>query len=125
MRPFLGLSKSRPRRKLIPSPEDHKTVKLVIRCILCACCTGTCPVMSENPDYVGPCSAGLGLQISPIVHKNSQFRRAGWKLNEPNSVRPCVNHYEIYRVCPKSIPITKGINFMKREIKKNIPESGK
>ena len=124
MRPYLLSVEEPPEKEALQSPEDHKKVEDVIRCILCACCTGACPVMSENPDYVGPAALVWAYRFL-YDSRDGQFRSRLEKLNEPNSVWPCVNHYECTRVCPKSIPITKGINFMKREIKKNIPESGK
>src|SRR5271157_6098067 len=54
MRPYLVQDKDPPEKEWLQSPEDHKKVEDVIRCILCACCTGACPAMRENPDYVGP-----------------------------------------------------------------------
>ena len=105
------------------SPEDHKKVEDVIRCILCACCTGACPVMQENPDYVGPAALVWAYRYL-YDSRDGQFTSRLDKLNEPNSVWPCENYFECTRVCPKSIPVTKSINFMKREIKKQLSEKG-
>ncbi len=124
MRPYLIQSKQPPERERLQSQEDHKKLEEVIRCILCACCTGACPVMSENPDYVGPAALVWAYRYLYDT-RDGEFMSRIEKLNEPDSVWPCANYFECTRVCPKSIPITKSINFMKREIKKQLPESGK
>ena len=123
MRPYLVPAEPPPEKEYKVSPEDHKKQEEVIRCILCGCCTASCPVMSENPDYVGPAALVWAYRFL-YDKRDGQFTSRLEQLNEPNSVWPCVNHFECTRVCPKSIPVTKSINFMKREIKKNIPEIG-
>ncbi len=124
MRPYLVPAGAVPEKELVQSPQDHKKVEDVIRCILCACCTAACPVMQENPDYVGPAALVWAYRFLYDT-RDGQFDARLQRLNEPNSVWPCVNYFECTRVCPKSIPVTKSINFMKREIKKRLPESGK
>jgi succinate dehydrogenase / fumarate reductase iron-sulfur subunit len=122
MRPYLVREESPPEKESLQSPEDHAKVEDAIRCILCACCTSACPVMRENPDYVGPAALVWAYRYL-YDSRDSAFSGRLEKLNEPNGVWPCVNHFECTRVCPKNIPITKSINFMKREIKKfEFPE---
>jgi succinate dehydrogenase / fumarate reductase iron-sulfur subunit len=124
MRPYLIAEGASPEKERLQSPEDHKKVEDVIRCILCACCTGACPVMIENPDYVGPAALVWAYRYL-YDSRDGKFASRLEKLNEPNSVWPCVNYFECTRVCPKNIPVTKSINLMKREIKKQLPEGGK
>ena len=123
IRPYLIRDEAPPEKERLQSPEDHKKTEEVIRCILCACCTGACPVMRENPDYVGPAALVWAYRYLYDTRDGRSMSRLE-KLNEPNSVWPCVNYFECTRVCPKSIPITKSINFMKREIKKRLPQGG-
>ncbi|MGC8490654.1 MAG: succinate dehydrogenase/fumarate reductase iron-sulfur subunit [Syntrophobacteraceae bacterium] len=123
MHPFLIRNDSPPEKESLQSPEDHGKVEDAIRCILCACCTSACPVMGENPDYVGPAALVWAYRFL-YDSRDGGFSERLEKLNEPNSVWPCVNHFECTRVCPKSIPVTKSINFMKREIKKRLPPAG-
>lgn len=122
MRPFLIQDNAPPEKEWLQSPQDHKKVEDVIRCILCACCTGACPVMRENPDYVGPAALVWAYRYL-YDSRDGRFMSRLDRLNEPNSVWPCVNYFECTRVCPKSIPVTKSINFMKREIKKQLPDA--
>ena len=124
MRPYLIRDEAPPEKERLQSPEDHKKVEDAIRCILCACCTGACPVMRDNPDYAGPAALVWAYRYLYDT-RDGRFTSRLDKLNEPNSVWPCVNYFECTRVCPKNIPITKSINFMKREIKKQLPGKGK
>ena len=117
MRPYLVRAEAPPEKEGLQSPEDRGKVEDVIRCILCACCTGACPVMRENPDYVGPAALVWAYRYL-YDSRDGDFTSRLEKLNEPDSVWPCANYFECTRVCPKDIPITKSINFMKREIKK-------
>jgi len=124
MRPYLIQDKEPPEKEWFQSAEDHKKVEDVIRCIMCACCTGACPVMLENPHYVGPAALVWAYRYLYDT-RDGRFKSRLEKLDEPNGVSPCVNHFECTRVCPKTIPVTKSINFMKREIKKQLPERNK
>lgn len=123
MRPYLVPAEEPPEKERPQSPEDHRKMEDVIRCILCGCCTAACPVMKENPDYVGPATLVWAYRFL-YDSRDGQFLSRLQKLNEPNAVWPCENYFECTRVCPKNIPITKSINFMKREIKKQLPEAG-
>ncbi len=123
MQPFLIRNDAPPEKETLQSPEDHRKVEDAIRCILCACCTSACPVMAQNPDYVGPAALVWAYRYL-YDSRDDRFSERLEKLNEPNSVWPCANHFECTRVCPKSIPVTKSINFMKREIKKRLPPAG-
>jgi succinate dehydrogenase / fumarate reductase iron-sulfur subunit len=123
MQPYLVRAEAPPEKESLQSPEDHGKVEDVIRCILCGCCTSACPVMGENPDYVGPAALVWAYRYL-YDSRDGDFMSRLEKLNEPNSVWPCANHFECTRVCPKNIPVTKSINFMKREIKKRLPLKG-
>lgn len=119
-RPFI-LASQAPERERLQSPEDRKHVDAVIRCILCACCTAACPVMYENPDYIGPAALVWAYRF---IHdtRDEQYEQRLKDLDFKNGVWSCVNYFECTRVCPKGIPVTKSINTMKREIEKGRPK---
>jgi succinate dehydrogenase / fumarate reductase, iron-sulfur subunit len=116
-RPWLITVSDPPERERSQSPEEAKRVEEAIRCILCACCVGACPVMEENPQYVGP--AALVWAFRTVFDSRDEEKPERLKqLDVPSGVWPCVNHFECTRVCPKKIPVTKCINVLKREIRK-------
>ncbi len=54
LQPHLNSDAPPPEKERIQSPEDRKKLSEVIRCILCACCTASCPVNWISKKYVGP-----------------------------------------------------------------------
>jgi succinate dehydrogenase / fumarate reductase, iron-sulfur subunit len=121
-RPYLISRTVPPERERLQSPEERKHTEEVIRCILCACCTGACPVMAENPDYVGPAALVWAYRYLFDTRDDLKIERLE-RVDSPNGVWSCENYFECTRVCPKSIPVTKSINFMKRQIEKILRES--
>jgi succinate dehydrogenase / fumarate reductase iron-sulfur subunit len=114
-RPWLINLSEPPEKERPQGHEDAKRVEEVIRCILCACCTGACPVMQANPGYVGPAALVWAFRHVFDSRDDQKIERLK-QLDFPEGVWSCVNHFECTRVCPKKIPITKCINTLKREI---------
>jgi len=123
LRPYL-ISSQQPEKEIKQGPEDRKKVDDVIRCILCACCTASCPVMGYNRDYMGP-AASVWAYRYIFDSRDEQSRERLEQVNHPNGIWPCVNFFECTRVCPKDIPVTKSINTIKREIKKTLGDESK
>lgn len=123
-RPYLISSTKAPEKERLQSPEERKKIEDVIRCILCACCTGACPAMDETPSYVGPAALVWAYRYI-FDSRDDQFIERLKKVDYPDGVWSCVNYFECTRVCPKSIPVTKSINIMKREIEKTLRKGSK
>jgi succinate dehydrogenase / fumarate reductase, iron-sulfur subunit len=116
IRPYL-IASNPPEKERLQSPEDRKKMGEAIRCILCACCVGACPVSNENDKYIGP--APLVQAFRRIFDTRDEEREARLRqLDYQDGARACVNHFECTRVCPKEIPVTKEINTIKAAIKK-------
>jgi len=113
--PYVMPSDDPPDRERIQTPEDAAKLDEVIRCILCACCTGACPVMGENPEYVGPAALVWAYRFV-FDSRDEREQDRLQRVNHPNGVWACVNHFECTRACPKRIPVTKCINTLKRMI---------
>lgn len=116
MRPYI-IAGSIPDKERIQSPDDRKKMGESIRCILCACCVGQCPVSNENEEFLGP--AALVQAFRRIFDSRDEEREERLRqLDYPDGAWGCQNYFECTRVCPKEIPVTKEINMMKREIEK-------
>ncbi|MBW7860184.1 MAG: succinate dehydrogenase iron-sulfur subunit, partial [Rhodocyclaceae bacterium] len=58
IKPYLINENPPPERERLQSPEDREELNGLYECILCACCSTSCPSFWWNPDkFVGP--AGL------------------------------------------------------------------
>ncbi len=119
LRPYLVAGTAPGEKERIQTPEEKKKLDAVIRCILCACCTGACPVMLENGKFIGPAALVWAFRFIFDSRDEVQSERLR-QVDEPNGAWACVNHFECTRVCPKEIPVTKSINTIKREIEKKL-----
>jgi succinate dehydrogenase / fumarate reductase, iron-sulfur subunit len=118
LRPYLLNASPAPERERIQSPADQQKLDGVIRCILCACCTAACPVLDDNPGFVGPAALVWAFRFL-FDSRDDQFAERLQQTDFADGVWGCVNHFECTRACPKEIPVTKSINLIKREIEKH------
>ena len=121
IRPYLITHSEPPEKERLQGPQENNRLKEAIRCILCACCTASCPVTDENPDYLGPAAIVRAFRFIFDTRDEESLERLK-QVNVPHGVWSCVNHFECTKACPKDIPVTKSINTIKREIQK--PERG-
>ena len=54
VKPYLISSGNPPTRERIQSPTDRARYDDTTKCILCACCTTSCPVFWHEGSYYGP-----------------------------------------------------------------------
>ncbi len=118
LRPYLtaGAGPEKERRQ---PPEEQRKLDHVIRCILCACCTASCPVNWRNPKYVGPAALVWAFRYIFDSRDEQSLERLK-QLDNPDGAWGCVNYFECTRVCPKEIPVTRSINLIKKEIEKKL-----
>ena len=119
LRPYLISSTEPPEKERRQSQEDSKKVDQVIRCILCACCMGACPVVNENEQFLGPASLVWAFRFIFDSRDDQKLERLR-QVDSQEGIWACVNHFECTRSCPKEIPITKSINTIKRYIEKDV-----
>lgn len=108
--PYLQNNDVAPARERLQSPEERAKLDGLYECILCACCTSSCPSFWWNPEkFVGP--AGL-LQAQRFLADSrdtaTQHRLA--KLQDPFSVFRCRTIMNCASVCPKGLNPTKAIS---------------
>jgi len=115
VRPYL-IATSPPEKERLQSPEAQHKISEAIRCILCACCMGACPVCQSNEHFLGP--APLVQAFRRIFDTRDEERdQRLQEIDTPDGVWGCVNHFECTKACPKDIKVTKHINILKKAIK--------
>jgi succinate dehydrogenase / fumarate reductase iron-sulfur subunit len=119
LRPYLISALEPPEKERLQLPDDSRKLDVAIRCILCACCMGACPVVNENERFLGPASLVWAFRFIFDSRDGESLKRLA-QVNHPDGAWGCVNHFECTRSCPKEIPVTKYINTIKKEIEKAI-----
>lgn len=109
VKPFLINDTEAPAKERLQSPEDRAKLDGHYECILCACCSSSCPSYWWNPDkFIGP--AGL-LQANRYIQDSrdtaTQDRLSS--LGDPYSVFRCRGIMNCVDVCPKGLNPTKAI----------------
>ncbi len=120
VRPYLIPAVSPGEKETLQSPEDRKILDVAIRCILCACCMGACPIENENEGFLGPAPLVWAFRFIFDTRDGEKKERLEG-VDYPNGAWACENKFECTRACPKEIPVTKYINTIKREIDKVFP----
>jgi succinate dehydrogenase / fumarate reductase iron-sulfur subunit len=116
IRPYLIPASDPPEKERQQRREERQRLDTAIRCILCASCTASCPVVLENENYLGPAPLVWAFRYIFDSRDGDVLKRLK-QVDDPDGAWACVNHFECTRVCPKEIPVTKSINTIKREIK--------
>ena len=124
IKPYLISSTVPPEKERKQSHEENKKLDQVIRCILCACCMGACPVVNENERFLGPAPLVWAFRFIFDSRDDQKLERLR-QVDDQDGAWACVNHFECTRSCPKEIPITKSINIIKRAIEKDVGNGGK
>lgn len=111
--PYLQNDTPPPAIERLQSPEDREKLDGLYECILCACCSTSCPSFWWNPDkFIGP--AGL-LQAYRFLADSrdtaTESRLA--KLDDPFSVFRCHGIMNCVSVCPKGLNPTKAIGHIR------------
>ncbi len=122
IKPYLITGTPFPEKERLQSPQEHQMFEDAIRCILCACCTASCPVnqAKETEAYVGPAALVRAFRYL-FDSRDEGFEERIALLDNKDGAWGCQTKWWCTKVCPKEIPVTKEIF----EIKKRILESKK
>jgi len=119
IQPFLINDTPPPAIERLQSPEERAELDGLYECILCACCSTSCPSFWWNPDkFIGP--SGL-LQAYRFLADSrdtaTQDRLAN--LDDPFSVFRCHGIMNCVNVCPKGLNPTKAIGKIRNMLLQN------
>ncbi|GAA3532174.1 succinate dehydrogenase iron-sulfur subunit [Zobellella aerophila] len=114
VKPFLiADDKLPPAREHLQSPDERAKLDGLYECILCACCSTSCPSFWWNPDkFIGP--AGLLAAYRWLVDSRDTAADARLsELDDAFSVFRCHGIMNCVNVCPKGLNPTKAIGHIK------------
>ena len=112
--PWLHTETPEPQKEWLQSPEDREKLDGLYECILCACCTTSCPSYWWNADkYLGP--AILLQSYRWLI--DSRDEATGERLDaleDPFKLYRCHTIMNCAQVCPKGLNPAKAIAEVKK-----------
>lgn len=111
--PYLQNDTPAPAIERLQSPEERAKLDGLYECILCACCSTSCPSFWWNPDkFIGP--AGLLQAYRFLADSRDQATEHRLsKLDDPFSVFRCHGIQNCVSVCPKGLNPTRAIGHIR------------
>ena len=118
IKPYLINPDPPPERERLQSPQDREELNGLYECILCACCSTSCPSYWWNQEkYLGP--AALLHAYRWIIDSRDEATGARLdELEDPFKLYRCHTIMNCAQVCPKHLNPAKAI----AEIKKMMVE---
>jgi succinate dehydrogenase / fumarate reductase iron-sulfur subunit len=116
VKPYLQNKNPAPVTERLQSPQDRAKLDGLYECILCACCTSSCPSYWWNPEkFIGP--AGLLGAYRFIADSRDTEKEARLEaLKDPYSAFRCRTIMNCADVCPKGLNPSEAIAKIRREM---------
>ena len=109
IKPYLQNKSPAPARERLQSPEDREKMEGLWECILCACCSSSCPSFWWNPDkFVGPAGLLQAYRFLADSRDDATTERLA-DLDDAYSVFRCRGIMNCVSVCPKGLNPTRAI----------------
>jgi succinate dehydrogenase / fumarate reductase iron-sulfur subunit len=116
VKPYLVTVRPTPTDKeRLQSPEDRKLLDGSYECILCGCCTSSCPSFWADKRFLGPAAL---LKAYRFVF-DTRDEDSGDRLriiDDPHGLWRCHTIFNCVEACPKSLNPTQAISALKREV---------
>lgn len=114
IKPYLLNAEAPPERERLQSPHEREALDGLYECILCACCSTSCPSYWWNSDrYLGPAAL---LQANRWV-QDSRDEGSGERLDnleDPFRLYRCHTIMNCSKACPKGLNPAKEIAQLKK-----------
>ena len=113
--PFLISEGHDPTKERLQTIEDRAVFDDTTKCILCACCTTSCPVFWSDGQYFGP-QAIVGAHRFIFDSRDAGTDVRLDILNSKEGVWRCRTTFNCTDACPRGIEVTKAIQEVKRAL---------
>eukprot|EP01127_Copromyxa_protea_P002182 TRINITY_DN12076_c0_g1_i1.p1 TRINITY_DN12076_c0_g1~~TRINITY_DN12076_c0_g1_i1.p1 ORF type:complete len:311 (+),score=67.48 TRINITY_DN12076_c0_g1_i1:41-934(+) len=124
IRPWLepGAEAEASPKETYQSPADRKQLDGLYECILCACCSTSCPSYwwAGDKDYLGPAILLQAYRWLIDSRDKSQSERLKVLTQKEGQVYKCHTILNCTRVCPKGLNPGKAIQRVKAAIAKDV-----
>ncbi len=121
VKPYLDVKDPLPEVELKQTPAERDELDGLYECILCGCCTTSCPSFWWNPDkFLGPAAL---LQAARFIgdSRDQATEERLQALDDPFKLFRCHTIMNCVQVCPKGLNPTKAIGDIKKMmVKKSL-----
>lgn len=113
VKPYLINNSPAPAIERLQSPEEREKLDGLYECILCACCSTSCPSFWWNPDkFIGPSGLLQAYRFLADSRDTATSERLA-ELDDPFSVFRCRGIMNCVAVCPKGLNPTRAIGHIR------------
>ncbi len=99
-------------RERLQSPEQRARFDDTTKCIMCACCTTSCPSFWASEEYYGPAALVAAHRFIYDSRDEGAAERME-VITETSGLARCHTIYNCTNACPRDIQITKAIGELK------------
>lgn len=118
IKPYLINDEAAPEKERLQSPEERAELDGLYECILCACCSTSCPSFWWNPDkFVGPSGLLQAQRFLADSRDNADAERLA-DLDDAFSVFRCRGIMNCVDACPKGLNPTEAIGKVRTKLLK-------
>jgi succinate dehydrogenase / fumarate reductase iron-sulfur subunit len=104
-----------PDSERLQSNEDAEKLFESAKCILCGCCTTSCPSTWTNENYIGPAALLKVYRFAFDTRDEAGDERLEI-IDNPDGIWRCHTIFNCIETCPKEINITWHISQLKKKI---------
>jgi succinate dehydrogenase / fumarate reductase, iron-sulfur subunit len=113
VQPYLVNEEAKPDKERLQSPAERAELDGLWECILCACCSTSCPSFWWNPDkFVGPAGLLWAYRFLADTRDQATNERLD-NLEDPYRLFRCHSIMNCVDVCPKGLNPTRAIGKIK------------
>ena len=113
IKPYLINNDPPPETERLQTPEEREELNGLYECILCACCSTSCPSFWWNPDkFLGPAASIQAYRFLVDSRDEATAERLA-NLDDPFSVFRCHGIMNCVNVCPKGLNPTRAIGHIR------------
>jgi succinate dehydrogenase / fumarate reductase iron-sulfur subunit len=118
VKPWLQTETAAPQRERLQSEEDRSKLDGLYECILCACCSTSCPSYWWNPDrYLGPAALLQAYRWIADSRDEATDQRLE-ELDDAFKLYRCHTIMNCTKTCPKGLNPARAIGEIKKSIAK-------
>ena len=120
VKPYLTVHDPEPEVEYHQTPEQRDKLDGLYECILCGCCSTSCPSFWWNPDkFRGPAALLQAYRFLADSRDQATAQRLA-ELDGPYRMFRCHTIMNCVQVCPKGLNPTKAINEIKKLMLKEM-----